>query len=62
MDNRAVGAVIAFKREDRWIGWGVYLRKNKEVFNAELFSITMAHREFSERGEHSQRYTIFSDS
>ena len=62
LDNKAVGAAVAFKRGDRWVGQGVYLGKNKEVFDAELFAITMALREFNSREEHGQGYTIFSDS
>ena len=62
LDNNAVGAAVAFKRGDRWMGWGVYLGRNKEVFDAELFSIMMALEEFNSREEFDQRYTIFSDS
>ena len=62
LDNKAVGAAVAFRREDRWTGRGVYLGKNKDVYDAELFSITMALEEFNSREVFGQKYTIFSDS
>ena len=57
-----MGAAIAFKRNGSWKEKGVYLGKNKEVFDAELFAMGRALEEFDSRGESNRRYTIFSDS
>ena len=62
LENERVGAAIAFKREGTWKELGVYLGKNKEVFDAELFAISRALKEIDSRAEENRRYTIFSDS
>ena len=40
----------------------MYLGRNKEVFDAELYAIGRALDEIDSRGERDKRYTIFSDS
>ena len=40
----------------------MYLGKNKEVFDAEVFAIGQALQVLDRRGEENRRYTIFSDS
>ena len=62
LENKRVGAAIAFKREGDWRTRGVYLGNNKEVFDAELFAIGLAMEELNDRRESGRRYTIFSDS
>ena len=62
LENKRVGAAIAFRREGSWKEQGVYLGRNKEVFDAELFAIGQALEELNSRGERDKRYTIFSDS
>ena len=62
LDNERVGAAIAFRREGSWKEQGVYLGRNKEVFDAELFAIGQALEELNSRNESGRRYTIFSDS
>ena len=62
LENGAVGAAVAFRKEGRWVKRGAYLGKNKEVFDAEIFAIMRAVRLLEERGECGMAYTIFSDS
>ena len=62
LENRAVGAAVAFKEEGGWKREGTYLGKNKEVFDAEVFAIGRALEVLNSRGERSKQYTIFSDS
>ena len=62
LDSRAVGAALAFKEGDRWIKRAVYLGKNKEVFDVEVFAILRAAKLLEKRGERGGAYTVFSDS
>ena len=62
LDDKRVGAAVAFRGRGGWEQEGTYLGKNKEVFDAEVFAIGQALRVLDERGEDGQRYTIFSDS
>ena len=57
-----MGAATAFRKDDKWVGAGTYLGKNKEVFNAEVFAIVQALDLLRDRHEQGQRYTIFLDS
>ena len=62
LDNERVGAAIALRRGGVWTEKGVYLGRNKEVFDAEVFAIGQALEELNGREERDRRYTIFSDS
>ena len=62
LENGAVGAAVAFRSSKVWVRRGIYLGKNKEVFDAEVFATMRAVRLLDERGERGQDYTIFSDS
>ena len=62
LEDKRVGAAVAFMGRNGWEQNGVYLGKNKEVFDAELFAIGKALEVLDGRGEEDRRYTIFSDS
>ena len=62
LENKRVGAAVAFKKEDSWKERGVYLGRNKEVFDAEVFAIGQALEELDRRNERGRTYTVFSDS
>ena len=57
-----MGAALAFKENGGWTTKGIYLGRNKEVFDAEVFAIMQAVRLLDERGETGKTYRIFSDS
>ena len=52
---------MAFKEEGTWKRRGVYLGRNKEVFDAEAYAIHLAMRTLDERNERDRRHTVFSD-
>ena len=60
--NGTVGAALAFRKEEGWIKRGIYLGKNKEAFDVEVFAIMRAVRLLEERGESGTAYTVISDS
>lgn len=62
LESEAVGAAVAFRCREGWVKRGIYLGKNKEVFDAEAFAIMRAARLLAERGERGRSYTVFSDS
>ena len=62
LENERVGAAITFRREGRWVNHGWYLGKNKEFFDAEVFTIGQDLEELNEREERDTEYMIFSDS
>ena len=62
LENRAVGAAVAYRRGGSWKTEGVYLGKNKEVFDAEVYAIGRALEVLNERDEENRQYTVFSDS
>ena len=62
LEDRSVGAAVAWWVDGGWRGRGTYLGTNKEVFDTEGFAILQAIRLLSELGERGQAYTIFSDS
>ena len=62
LEDKKVGAAVAFKSRSGWKQEGIYLGRNKEVFDAEVFAIREALRVLNRRGEAGKRYTIFSDS
>ena len=62
LENERVGCAVAFKKEGSWKEIGLYLGRNKEVFDAEVFAIGQALEELEGRREWDRRYTIFSDS
>ena len=63
-ENGGVGAAVAWfdTEQDRWTGEGWHLGNNKEVFDAEVYTVFRAVRRFAMRDEEDQWYTIFADS
>ena len=62
LDSGKVGAVVVW-----WGGAGsegrpYYLERNKEVYDAEVYTIYRALKIFEQRGESNRLYTVFSDS
>ena len=55
-------AAVVFKERGAWKERGIYLVRNKEVFDAEIHAVYQAMRTLDNRDESGQRYTIFSDS
>ena len=53
---------MALRKGGNWKEKGIYLGRNKEVFDAEVFAIGQALEELNGREEWDKRYTIFSDS
>ena len=62
LEGGAVGAALAYKDRERWVGRATYLGKNKEVFDAEVYAIMRVVKLLDEREERGQGYTVFSDS
>ena len=62
LEDKRVGAAVAFRGRGGWEQEGIYLGRNKEVFDAEVFAIGHALRVLNRRAETGRRYTIFSDS
>ena len=62
LEDKRVGGAVAFKEGNGWSQRGVYLGRNKEVFDAEVFAIRLALQVLDERAERDRSYTIFSDS
>ena len=62
LEDKRVGAAVAFKGDGGWRQRKIYLGRNKEVFDAEIFAIGRALEVLNEREEEGREYTIFSDS
>ena len=62
LESGAVGAAVAFKEGNTWDRRGIYLGKNKEVFDAEIYAIRQVMETLNDRNESGMRYTVFSDS
>ena len=53
---------MAWWKDGGWTGRGTYLGTNKEIFDAEVFTILRAAGLLNERGEEGQAYTVFLKS
>ena len=62
LENGAVEATVVFTEEGVWKRKGIYLSRNKEVFDAEIFAIRQALELLDNRNERDTHYTVFSDS
>ena len=62
LDSGKVGAACVWGHPEEWSGQRFHLGTNKEVFDAEVYTIYQALHIAAQRQESGRRYSIFADS